>query len=316
MKKQCLSVFIAMIFTEGVVIRSALAADAFSFFETEGSVVIPYNLSQRESVRFETNNPYVMMDMSWLPNEILELNAVSWLSTDQTLVVDEAMVVVHLLQDDRLDFLVGRQYLPLGSYDTEMISDPLTEVLGSARRDHVFMTEARFRTFLFAVSLSRSDSGTHRNTYTIRLGFDNDQVWGGVDYTDDITESGEIVSSNSIYKVPGLAVYGAMELGRLQLMVEHISVLGTIESDTLDSGLQPSATHLEANIDLDNERVFAVSWNDTQAAEALGLTKSYFGVTYRQPLLRDFFGAIELARFINSNKKQEDTINIQVRYEF
>lgn len=103
--------------------------------QIEGLIALQYDSSRGESGRFGTD-PYAILGLTLIPYEKLELYTLLLQTRDFE--VDEATVSWHFLSNNKLDLSFGRQYLPFGSYETKMVSDPLTQILGDIRGEEVF----------------------------------------------------------------------------------------------------------------------------------------------------------------------------------
>ena len=115
--------------------------------EVEGLIALQYDSSRGESGRFGTD-PYATLGLTFTPLTPLEkVKLYTLLLQSRDFEVDESIVSLQILPNNMLDLSFGRQYLPFGSYDSEMISDPLTQVIGSIRGEEVLRIDTHLRIY-------------------------------------------------------------------------------------------------------------------------------------------------------------------------
>ena len=293
-------------------------------WEAEGLVVLQYDSSRGESGRFGTD-PYAILGLTLTPYKRLDFYTL--LVQTREFEVDEAIVVWHALPDSKLDLFFGRQYLPFGSYETEMVSDPLTQVLGDIRGEEVFIvsTESDYfsaSAYVFEGTSSLEGSDKHDQGYGFRIGYENDDYQFGVDYVSNLAESNQF-SSNEIPKsISGIALYGSYEWDHFTLIGEHITSTQPLRPGDLYGEItlaaQPSATHIEVDIELNSNEVLAFAWNETRDTEELEeeTTQQYWGASYSRRLYDHLTGAIEIAEFTSADGTTDETVNLQVIFDF
>ncbi|MEN9424325.1 MAG: hypothetical protein RL122_1708 [Pseudomonadota bacterium] len=246
--------------------------------------------------------------------------------------IDQAFVTWHARPDDKLDISAGNQYLPFGKYETAMVHDPLTLDLGEGWRDKTLTATSKQSNltatgFAFAAEATQTADGSkHDQGYGIGISYDTETAHAGVDYINNLGESGGFADvNNSTDVVPGVAVHGSAKLGRVTVLGEHIMAtksfqtgdLADADGGSLTAAAKPSATHIEADIDLNNDRTLAMSWNKTKDADTqLDLAEKSYGITYRQPIMKGIEGAVELMQATDYDDLKSKSVTAQIAYEF
>lgn len=221
--------------------------------------------------------------------------------------IDEAFVAWHAMPDEKLDISAGKQYLPFGSFATAMVSDPLTLDLGETRQDKVLAASGR----LGNISASAYGfQGESKDGYGAGIRYETNNANVGMDYLSSLLES----------DVGAVSVHGGVNLGKVALLGEHLTATKALQPGDLDGSIttkaKPSATHLEASYDLNDDRTMAVAWNRTKDAADLELPKEYYGATYSQPVYKDIFGAVELIQSKQYTGEKDKALTVQLAYEF
>ena len=308
------------------------AAEVSDQLEVFGNVEVQYG-----AIRGDVDHEYgtalstAAVGAKVKPNDKFDVTA-SWLyeenlhSVETPLDIDEAYATWHALADEKLDISAGKKYLPFGSYTSAMISDPLTLQLGETRRDAVLQANGKNGNlsatgYIFeGKSTKPADEGDHKNGFGLGLGYENDKVGGGIHYMSNLAESDNFDPKDVARKIPAVSIHGQAELGRVTVIGEHLMATKSFQEGDLDEEIttaaKPSATQLEANLDLNNERVLAVAWNQTRNAEEIGLAKQFYGVTYGQPLFKDLTGAVELSEAKDYDNAKARALTLQLSYEF
>lgn len=246
--------------------------------------------------------------------------------------VDESYVTWHALPQERLDLSAGKKYLPFGKFSTAMVSDPLTLELGETRSDAVLQARTQrgnltTHGWVFdGKSTKTGGASQHNGGYGAGIAYTTDKAAIGADYLSNLAESANFDGKRNVnQRIPALAVHGSVKVGeRVTLLGEHLTALkrfqvGDVEEDGnggLTAPAKPAATHLEANLDLKRDRTLAVAWNNTRDAAELGLPKTAYGVAYRQPIYGDLQGALEWQRAKDYANARDNTLTLQLSYEF
>ncbi|MBU0656805.1 MAG: LbtU family siderophore porin [Gammaproteobacteria bacterium] len=308
MKKQLLAGLIATTLSSPL-----LAVEVSDQLEVFGTLELEYGASRGDSGNdYGTALATGALGATIKPNDKFDITT-SWLyeeglhEVETPLEIDEAMVTWHAMPDEKLDITAGKKYLPFGKFESAMVSDPLTLELGETRMDKVLEasgTNGNIDAGVYAFE------GEAEDGYGARVGYSTETARVGVDYLSSLLDS----------EVPAIGVNGSVNLGRVTLLGEHVTASKSFKAGDLDGAIttdaKPSATHLEADIDLNNDRTVAVAWNKTKNAEEIGLAREYYGAAYRQPIYKDISGAIELVQSKQYTGEKDKTFTAQLSYEF
>lgn len=266
------------------------------------------------------------------PNEKLEFNGSLLYEEDiagvaTKLEVDEAYGTWHAQPNDKLDLMLGKKYLPFGRFESKMVSDPLTLELGETRSNAALQVNHKQGNITTAAYLFKgkapklTGNAEHKHGYGASLRYEHANTQAGIDYISNIGEAHEL---NTARKIPGVALHAAKQINKVTVSAEHLSALKSLQVGDLDnegdggltSKAKPSATHIEASVDLNKDRSLALAWNRTQQATALDLPKQAYGIAYQQPLFKKLNGGVELMQNKDYDKVKSKSLTLQVAYEF
>jgi hypothetical protein len=295
---------------------SANAEELSEIFEVSGSIVVPFSSGQSESARFDSNNPYATLNLNLQPNDRIEFDVAIWGSTSIAPDFDEATATWHVLPESLLSITVGRQYVPFGLLNTEMVSDTLAEIISSTRSDKMLNISTLVNNFWSTGYIYRGNSGETKNTLGFSFGYVSDNGYLGFNYTSDFSESSEMSSYDIVNDVPGIAIYAGLEVGDFVLVTEVLKALEFIEFEDDDAEPQPLVAQVELNYLLGKDQTFAISWNDIQNVEGLEINNNYYGISYDRTIFGEFGIAIEIARFTDEDDDTESRLNLQLSYDF
>ncbi len=295
--------------------------------EVTGALELTYGLSRGDSGHvYGPVADKAEVGITYKPNDKFDLNTVL-LYEDKKFSADEAKVTWHALPDDKLDITAGKQYVPFGTFESEMVSDPITKELGETRGNAVVQasnTTGKIHTAGYAFegkSAQTGGTGKHKSAYGLSVGYETETASVGADYLSNLAESKFFGTGNDVTNtVPAVALHGSVKRGAVTLQGEHIAAMKSFQPDDLEGAVtvaaKPAVTHLEADVDLNNDRIVAVALNNSSNAEEIGLSKENMGVTYRQPLYKDLSGGIELMRAKGYDGVQDNIFTAQLSYEF
>ncbi len=291
-----------------------LAAEISEQLEVYGTIELEYGASRGDSGNdYGTALATGALGATFKPNDKFDITTTFLYEEDLHEVatpaeVDEAFVAWHALPDEKLDISAGKQYLPFGSFETAMVSDPLTLDLGETRHDKVLMASGKPSDNISATAYGFE--GESKDGYGVGIGYATENAHAGVDYLSSLLES----------DVGAVSIHGTVTMNRVTLTGEHLSATESFKTGDLDGTIttqaKPSATHLEASYDLNNDRTVALAWNKTKDAEELELPEEYYGVAYRQPIYKDLSGALELVQVKGYDGAKDRAFTAQLAYEF
>lgn len=199
--------------------------------------------------------------------------------------------------------------LPFGVYDTEAISDALTESLAETEQAFImYSTETdsgiQFSGYLFNGDVDDGSDGINDIGISVSVAQDN---WtAGADIISNIGDSdslGDLTNPAVDDDVAGLAVYGSFSTGNLTFMAEHVTALDEFSSGDA-AGLEPSATHFEVSMDLGNDQLVALSLSSSDDAEGVIDYENQTAIVYNTSVMEHVGLSVEYvnAEEYNGNK--------------
>lgn len=189
-------------------------------------------------------------------------------------------------------FLQGGQfYVPFGTYDSNMISSPLTLEIAETRETaaQVGFETNGFSGSAYTFNGTNKDGGDDRIdnfglavgyakeagdvTFSVNAGYIND-----IGDSDNLetTISANLGSNNVVDHVPAWAVSGVVQFGPISLMGEYLTAIDEFAANEVafaGNGAKPSAWNIEAGYTfsvMDKETVFALAYQGTDEALAIG----------------------------------------------
>ena len=205
-------------------------------------------------------------------------------------VVDEATVSLALTEG--LGLTAGKEYVPFGKFETLVVTDPLTLELGETNET---VLQLDFGTggwsgAVYGFSGDTTDAG----------GDSIEGIGAGFDYVNETESSSwafgagiisNLADSDSLQEleaggepgalddgVPGLGVHLLATFGQWTFIAEHLRALDDFAAGDLggavDAGSQPSATNLEAGVDLGGGWSLGAAFRRTDEARFAGLPET------------------------------------------
>lgn len=222
-----------------------------------------------------------------------------WVGTEITLLHEEDdtnlevdVATVRIAPPEGSWFLNGGQfYVPFGTYDSNMISDPLTLEIAETRETaaQVGFETNGFSGSAYTFNGTNKDGGDNRiDNFGLAVGYTKEagDVTFGVNagYINDIGDSdnlettiaGNLGSNNVVDHVPAWAVSGVVQFGPISLMGEYLSATDEFAANEVaftGNGAKPSAWNIEAGYTfsvMEKETVFALAYQGTDEALAIG----------------------------------------------
>ena len=214
--------------------------------------------------------------------------------------IDEGIITIGNVNRFLLYLAAGRMYVPFGNFESHMISDPLTLVIGETREAAL---QAGFETGGFYGSAFAFNGDTTTGVddeiehFGVNFGldkeFENFAFDLGVSYMNNIADSdgiqdylGSATGSQTIANnVSGWSTYGILHVGPVTAIGEYISAVDKFKIGELPfngSGAKPEAWNLEAGYNfmvLNKESTFAIGYQGTDEVLSLGLPKNRFLTT-------------------------------------
>jgi hypothetical protein len=222
--------------------------------------------------------------------------------SDEDFFVDEATITLGNTEKFPLTLTAGKFYMPFGNFATNMIQDPLTLEIGEINDSGAAIGfEANgFTAALYGYKgMRETDINDPDDSYTelgygvmAGYGYEKDDVsfTGGVSWTSNMANSDGAIADtfdaaglDSIEdSVNGFGVHFGAGLGQVSFIGEYVTALDNFaqtEIDFLGEGAEPSAWNAElayATELISRETVFAIGWQQTDEAVAIGLPESRY----------------------------------------
>jgi hypothetical protein len=201
--------------------------------------------------------------------------------------VDEGTLTYKPNKTSSLTF--GKTYIPFGTFETSLVSDPLTLELAETN-ETVFMYNFETGGFTLSAYAFNGDIDTDEaiaendNTdiaYGINIGFGKEDAYSvNLGYVSNIADSDslqEVGGTNIDSFVASAAVSFSMNIGNTTLNAEHIAVLDEFAAGDLGgvaAGAEPTASMIDVGFDLGRGVGFAVGYQVTDEALFLGLPET------------------------------------------
>lgn len=273
--------------------------------EVEASYVSPYEGDSESDITLATAELGIAAQVNdWVDA------AISFLyEEDETdLEVDIASITIANPEATPVFITAGQLYVPFGSYETNLVSDPLTLEIGETRETTLQLgfVSGGFSGTAYVFNGDRKIDGENQiGTWGATLGYahegDNRAFAIGAGYISDLGDSdtlqettnenrtetlamgleeGQDMSGYSVdptERIGGWTLNAAAELGRFNLIGEYLAATDDFDMDSLayeDAGAKPAAWNIEAGIRFDvmgRESVAAVAYQGTREAIALEL---------------------------------------------
>lgn len=207
--------------------------------------------------------------------------------------VDEGTIDIDY---DVLNFSAGRMYLPFGTFETHLVSDPLTLELGETREAALQLSmdwEGFYGAFYIyngdlntAEAVAAGDDSIDQLGFSV--GFDGEllglNINTGFDFISNIADSNTIqelvITAPQVDAyVAGWAIHANVTWDPITLIFEYVAAGEFLVGEVpfAGAGAVPSALHLEAAVGFsvfDTNMTFAVAYQSTAEASALDLPES------------------------------------------
>jgi hypothetical protein len=233
----------------------------------------------------------------------IEASATDWVSAsmlflyedtnNDNLTIDEAFISIANPEVTPFYASVGRIYVPFGSFESNMISDPATLTLAETREDVIqigFEMENGLygSTYIFnGDSKQAKDNYSHINNhidnYGVNIGYtinnDNFSLDVGAAYLNNIASSDslqDLVADNGLCSeggcikdyIGGLSLHTIVSIGQVDIIAEYISAMNHFSTGEINATkAKPKAWNLEAAYHFSlagNESTFAIGYQKTK----------------------------------------------------
>ncbi len=263
---------------------------------------------------------------------------------DDHVIVDEGTITLGNMDKFPLYFAAGKMYVPFGSFETNMISDPLTLEMGETNDTAV---QIGFETgglsgsvYAFNGDINESGDDDEIDTYGASLGYikatDNmsfDITFhyinniGDTDGIGDYLEDDVGIDEIDDY-VAGFSVHTHIVMGPFILIGEYLTALDDFETTEIafkGDGAEPESWNIEFGYTaelFDRETTFALGYQGTDESVAFGLPEElYIGTISMEifdhtSLAFEYFHAEDYDTSDGGTDDDADVATMQLAVEF
>lgn len=259
---------------------------------------------------------------------------------DDNLFMDEANIWIGNYEKFPFLMTAGKFYMPFGSFETNMIQDALTLEIGEI--NDYGMAAGFLNTGFYAAAytyngMKETGSSDTITGFGVQAGYDfeSDSVnlRTSVSWVNNIADSGGIADyleesgmDSIAEQVDGLGLSLMAGFGPISFIGEYVTALDDFaEIAYMDHGAEPKAWNTELAYSLqllDNDSVFAVGYQGTEEATALGLPENRFIVAASTILFPGTALTLEYCHNIDygttegGTGEESDAFTTQLAYEF
>jgi hypothetical protein len=196
--------------------------------------------------------------------------------------LDEGYVAVQL--NNASSLLAGRMFVPFGSFDSYMISDPLTKQLGETSETAIMLDMASGNVYgsLYTFNGDSEETSAAPNNDTLsfgaNLGFANDNVTLGASYISNLADSNFLqnpgIPGSLNAAVAGYGVNLGWKMNNFSILAEYLAaaeeftngdMLGDGGTFTVANREQPTARNVEFAFDTGSATI-ALAYQMTEEA--------------------------------------------------
>ncbi|MCF6281153.1 MAG: LbtU family siderophore porin [Candidatus Polarisedimenticolaceae bacterium] len=243
--------------------------------------------------------------------------------------------------DSPFSITTGQFYLPFGTFDSNLISDPLTLELGETRESAIqlnFEQGALYGSaFIFNGSVEESGDDEKIDGYGANIGFNHEGhgylLSTSLGFLSNIADSNTLqdsVTDNSAMEstIAGVTAQVSFSMGSITLTGEYLGAATSFKASDLTfnkSGAQPSSSNFEIAYDFaitGHAATFAVAIQSTDEALALGLAEQRTAAALSVDLLENTAIALEwkheedYAENEGGSGDDTDTTTLQLAVQF
>jgi hypothetical protein len=309
--------------------------------EIEASRSSPYTGSSTSDVVVATAAIGVAAQVNdWTSAEISLL----YEEDDTPLEVDTATITIA--DPDAAWFVTsGQQFVPFGSFETGLVSDPLTLEIGETRETAVLggFDNGMFSAGVYAFNgTNEKTSGNETvDNWGAVFGFTRDGFSAGIGYINDIGDSDGLqdgLTGNTLVDhVPGITANAMAEFGGFTFIAEYTAATDDFQVGELSfngAGAQPEAFNIEIGTGFTlagKEASFAIAYQGTDEAIALELPETRIAAAVSVEIYENTALSLEWAHdedystsdsgtgingAITGTGKKADTVTAQLAVEF
>ena len=223
---------------------------------------------------------------------------------EDNIAVDEATITLR--PNKSMSVIAGRQYVPFGQFDSNMLSDPLTLELGETQEEAIqfALNSGRFSS-AFYLFKDDGDASDKIDDFGLKLGYESDAFATGISFISDVNDQ-----STENHSAKGVSIHAKGTIGATTLIAEHLQVSANRD------GKKPQASNLELGIDMGSDRMLAFAIQKTKNAANLDLPKKAFGIAYSTPIYDKVGLTAEVMKTKAYDDSNDTAVTLLLGYEF
>ena len=260
---------------------SGMAVGWFNAVEVTGTVEVEgvHSKPHGESSSTDFDTSTVDLGIEAQVSEWVSAAAVlSWDGDEDKFALDEAAITAAP-PDGPWSLAVGRIYVPFGTFDTNLVSDPLTLDVGETREEAVVVgvSSGGFDWALFGFNGDNDPKGKDNvSNFGLAAGYSMEtggtEFGANISWINDIGES-DGLQQDGVARVGGWAASLGARHGDASLIIEQVAAMDEFKAGDL-AGSKPSAWTVEAAYDFElagKAATAAASLQGTRQASAADL---------------------------------------------
>lgn len=265
---------------------------------------------------------------------------------DAHVVIDEGFITLGNTEELPIYLAAGKMYVPFGSFESNMISDPLTLEIGETGESAVhacFEASGIYGSFYgFNGDINEAGRDDEIDSFGTSLGFamENDSMslkigtgWmnniGNTGGIGDFLDDREIANPEEVDNyVDGFSFHSVFSFGPFTLIGEYVGALDNFAPDEVafkEQGAKPSSYNLEAAYSMeiaDRATTFALGYQATDEALDLGMPESrYIGAVSMDlfphtALAIEYFLDVDYGTGDGGSGEKANTLTLQLAMKF
>ena len=275
----------------------------------EEGIVSKIELGALVEIEAETSSDYAGVSDSGLTiatfHPYIVIKPRDWMVLDLALLYEEGVTdlevdiaTMSLSDRKKTPFyaIIGQTYMPFGNYDTNMISDPLTLVIGEAREKGIQLGYVKkninLNAYIFNGEIDRSDQSKTLNSFGASVSYTKkyygNKLKVGAGYISNMGDSDtlqDIISKTD--QVPGFSAYAKADRGSFGFIAEYVTALDDFFAPNPDNaalGTRPSAYNVELGfrfVTFTKTSIISLGYQGTDDSVLIGLPEHRLLTTYR-----------------------------------
>ena len=221
--------------------------------------------------------------------------------------LDEGYVTLQMNKTTSL--IAGRVYVPFGTFESNMVSDPQTLELGETSETILMVSEESGKVsgsiYAFSGDVDEASEAPDNSalSFGANIAIATDNFTVGASYISNIAETGALEGVNPgstvDATVAGYGVSFGYTKANLSVIAEHVTAVEGFTNGDLGGAIsneeQPRATNVEVAFALQNGATLAAAYQITSETAFLGLPKYVTSVAYTFEPMKDVSMGIEYA---------------------